>query len=42
MLENVQDEISRQIGSRESQKTKVGRVLLDTLYIDLKLYLGLG
>ena len=32
-LKNVQDEISRLKGSREIRKTKVERVLLDTLYI---------
>ena len=31
-LKNVQDEISRPLGSREIQKTKVETVLLDTLY----------
>ena len=30
-VENVQDGISRPIGSREIQKTKVERILLDTL-----------
>ena len=33
LLKNVQDEISRPLESREIQKTKVERVLLDTLYI---------
>ena len=32
-LKNVQDEISRPLGSREIQKTKVETVLWDTLYI---------
>ena len=31
-LKNVQDEISRPLGSREIQKTKVETVLRDTLY----------
>ena len=31
-VESVQDGISRRIGSREIQKTKVYRVLMDTLY----------
>ena len=31
-LKNVQDEISRPLGSREIQKTKVETVLWDTLY----------
>ena len=31
-LKNVQDEISRPLGSREIQKTKVETVLVDTLY----------
>ena len=33
LLKNVQDEISRPQGSREIQRTKVGNVLWDTLYI---------
>ena len=33
-LKNVQDGISRPLGSQEIQKTKVERVLLDTLYIN--------
>ena len=32
-LKNVQDEISRPLGSREIQKTKVETVLWDTLYM---------
>ena len=32
-LKNVQDEISRPLGSREIQKTKVETVLVDTLHI---------
>ena len=32
-LKNVQDEISRSLGSREIQKTKVETVLRDTLYL---------
>ena len=32
-LKNVQDGISRRLGSREIQKTKVGTVLPDTLYV---------
>ena len=32
-LKNVQDEISRPLGSREIKKTKAERVLRDTLYI---------
>ena len=32
LLKNVQDGISRPQGSQEIQKTKVERVLLDTLY----------
>ena len=31
-MKNAQDEISRLQGSQEIQKTKVERVLLDTLY----------
>ena len=31
LLKNVQDGISRPLGSQEIQKTKVERVLLDTL-----------
>ena len=34
-LKNVQDEISRPLGSREIQKTKVETVLRDTLYLKL-------
>ena len=34
LLKNVPDGISRRIGSREFQKTKVYTVLLGTLYID--------
>ena len=33
LLENVKDGISRPIGSREIQKTKVETDLLDTLYL---------
>ena len=33
LLKNVQDVISRPLGSQEIQKTKVERVLLDTLYL---------
>ena len=33
LLKNVQDEISRPQGSREIQRTKVGNVLWDTLYV---------
>ena len=33
LLKNVQDEISMPKGSREIKKTKVERVLRDTLYI---------
>ena len=33
-LKNVQDEISRPLGSREIQKTKVETVLRDTLYFN--------
>ena len=32
-LKNVEDEISRPLGSREIQKTKVETVLWDTLYL---------
>ena len=32
-LKNVQDGISRPLGSREIQKTKVETVLWDTLYV---------
>ena len=32
-LKNIQDGISRPIGSREIKKTKVERVLEDTLYM---------
>ena len=32
LLKNVQDGISRPLGSREIQKTKVGTILRDTLY----------
>ena len=34
-MKNVQDGISRPLGSREIQKTKVGTDLLDTLYISI-------
>ena len=34
-LKNVEDEISRPLGSREIQKTKVETVLWDTLYLSL-------
>ena len=33
LLKNVQDRISRPLGSREIHKTKVYTVLLDTLYV---------
>ena len=33
LLKNVQDGISRPLGSREIQKTKVGTILWDTLYL---------
>ena len=33
LLKNVQDGISRTLGSREIQKAKVGTVLPDTLYL---------
>ena len=33
VLKNVQDGISRPLRSREIQKTKVGTVLVDTLYV---------
>ena len=32
-LKNVQDEISRPLGSREIQKAKAETVLVDTLYV---------
>ena len=35
-LNNVQDGISRPLGSREIQKTKVEIVLVDTLYLQCK------
>ena len=34
-MKNVQDEVSRPLGGREIQKTKVETVLLDTLYIGM-------
>ena len=33
LLKNVQDEVSRPLGGREIQKTKVETVLLDTLIV---------
>ena len=41
-LKNVQDEISRPLGSREIQKTKVETVLWDTLYQLIGLKTGNG
>ena len=35
-LKNVQDGISRPLGSREIQKTKVETVLWDTLYQNMR------
>ena len=32
-MKNVQDRVSRPLGGREIQKTKVETVLLDTLYV---------
>ena len=36
LLKNVQDGISRPLGSREIRKTKVGTVLVNTLYYCLE------
>ena len=38
LLKNVQDRISKPLGGREIQKTKVYTVLLDTLYFDASPY----
>ena len=39
LLKNVQDGISRPLRSREIQKTKVEKVLVDTLYITTWMFL---